>query len=669
MERNTASTINEVRVCTNVIKEKELRKAQLRALKIFADAVGCTYGPMGGFTAYSMKEPGQNLKAIVSNYTKDGFTVLKNVDVDKPIEALLKDEIRDICTQVIKQIGDGTTSAVLLAYYIFRDLLRLKNNGAPKRQIIKAFKKIIGEGIEEINKAGHVATIDDIYHIALTSLDNNEEIAAKIKDIYQKEGMDVFIDVSISNTTETTWESYTGMTYNSGYIDPAFINNSHHSTCELMNPNIYVFESPIDTPDMIDIVKTIVQREIIDPNAKALKEQSEGKPVSVRPSPTLIICPYISRDANSYIDQLVNTFNSVEPARRLPLCIVTNIDNMNQYLSDIQAMTGAKFIKKYIDPRSLKNDKISNLAPTDKNIKTFAGTAEKVIIDALTTRIVNPKMMFEEDGTTYTQFFNNYINTLQVTLSKYEETNEEIVKIGNLKKRLNILKANMVDFYVGGIGISDRDALRDSVEDAVLNCRSAAKEGVGYGANFEGLRAFNELDKKYAELRKQAHEDEEMPKVDRLRIKIEYAVSNIILGAYASMANLLYRPAVDDNEDVANEIIAIGLANKHCPYNVVTEEFDGKVLTSIKTEPATLDAIAKIISLIFNTNQFLVPDARFNIYEATEESTTEIIDNLLPQNIVRDNNIQTETTEEDPVIETVTEETKEEETIEQEENK
>ena len=133
--------------------------------------------------------------------------------------------------------------------------------------------------------------------------------------------------------------------------------------------------------------------------------------------------------------------------------------------------------------------------------------AVKVVVDALTTRIIGPKMMYEDDGKTYTEFFNNYIQQLQTTLDKYEETKEELVKIGNLKRRINILKANMVDLYVGGIGVADRDALRDSVEDAVLNCRSAAKEGVGHAANFEGLSAFNKLNTKYSDIRKKAHED------------------------------------------------------------------------------------------------------------------------------------------------------------------
>lgn len=646
----------EVHVCTNIVKEDDLRAAQLRALKIFADAVSCTYGPMGGYTAYSMKDPNSNLKAIISNYTKDGFTVLKNVDVDKPVEALLKDEIRDICVQVIKKVGDGTTSAVLLSYFIFDGLMRLKDNGVGKRDIIKAFKTIIADGIKEIEANGHVATIDDIFNIALTSLDGNEEIANEIKKIYKKEGMDVFIDVAVSNTTETTWNSYTGMTYDSGYIDPAFINNAKDSTCELENPHIYVFESPIDTPDMIDTVKTIIEKEIVEKNRRGLIQQQNGEDVTVRAQPTVIICPFISRDANSYIDQLINTFNSVEPARRLPLCIVTNIDNMNQYLADIQAMTGAKFIKKYIDHNNLKKDKVANLAPTMKNITSFAGTAKKVIIDALSTRIIDPKMMFEEDGETYTEFFNNYLNTLQVTLDKYNETKEELVKIGSLKRRINILKANMVDFYVGGIGISDRDALRDSVEDAVLNCRSAAKEGVGYGGNFEGITAFNKINKKYGDERTKLHEDQEADEKTKYTATVNFAVSAVILNAYADLITLLYKPAFNDNSDIAQKVMAVGLTNKHCPYNVITGEFDGTVLTSIKTEPVMLDAIAKIISLLFNTNQFLVPDARFNIYEQVREDN----ENMAAQFIQDESENEDEESEpETEVVEEADEETAE----------
>ena len=125
---------------TNVVDEQKLRAAQLRALKLFADALKCTYGPMGGYTLWSLQDVSQKNKVIVSNYTKDGLQVLKRVDCDKPIESILKEEIRTICTNVVKKIGDGTTSATILSYYIFKGLLKLHKKGFKKREIITRFR-------------------------------------------------------------------------------------------------------------------------------------------------------------------------------------------------------------------------------------------------------------------------------------------------------------------------------------------------------------------------------------------------------------------------------------------------------------------------------------------------------------------------------------------------
>ena len=78
-------------------------------------------------------------------------------------------------------------------------------------------KDIIKEGIQEIESAGHEANLTDIYNIAYTSLNGNDEIARLITDIYKQNGMDVFIDVSASNTPETKIKTYNGMTYDAGF--------------------------------------------------------------------------------------------------------------------------------------------------------------------------------------------------------------------------------------------------------------------------------------------------------------------------------------------------------------------------------------------------------------------------------------------------------------------
>ena len=183
----------------------------------------------------------------------------------------------------------------------------------------------------------------------------------------------------------------------------------------------------------------------------------------------------------------------------------------------------------------------------------------------------------------------------------------------------------MVDLYVGGIGTSDRVPLTDSVEDAVLNCRSAAAEGVGYGANYEGLRVFNAMDiqfqKNFAE------------NPDSERDKIYALVSSVVIRAYWKLVAAIYEPYFENEEKALNLVRFMIAAEDHKyrqPFNIVTEEFDGCVLTSIQTEPAILDSISRIVTILFNTNQFVLPDPRFNIYK---DMDTSIYDNILEDDI------------------------------------
>ena len=661
---------NDIEVVTNVVKEYQLRKAQLRALKIFAEAVMPTYGPMGGYTAYSMQVAGKGGDAkgqIYSNYTKDGFTVLKHVDVDKPIESLVKDEIRDICTQVIKSIGDGTTSATILSYLIFKGLLGMQQKGIPKRPVIKAFRNLMKEASERIEKNGREATIDDIYNIALTSLNGNEDMADIIKQVYEQAGMDVFVDVGISNSTDTITRTYDGMVYDTGFLSPAFINSENH-TCELQNVDVFVFESPIDTPAMMNYFDMIVKTNIEKPMVEYQQAMQQGKQFKGQlPKATLIICPHISRDANSYLDQLINQFSAVPIQNRPPLCVVAGIRNDNDFLLDIMSMTGARFIKKYIDNDTFKLDKSRGLVPTPTTIGKFAGHCEKAIIDTRSTRLIQPKEMYErdQDGNltqNFSEFFKNYVSQLKDQLDKYMETREELVKIGNLKRRINILQNTMVDLLIGGIGVSDRDSLKDSVEDAVLNCRSAAKEGVGYGANYEGFRVFNEiaieLNTKAKELEEkfdaaEGDEAKQAVQVEQYDVLINKAVANIILTAYTQLVSLIYIPYFDGNEKKALHYALYSLKaedeSKRVPYNIVTGAFDGKVLTSIQTEPSMLYAISKIITLLFDTNQFVLPNPRFNIYEMNDNTIIE----------------EEVTTEEDELLQNPPEEVTEDEAVEE----
>ena len=82
---------------------------------------------------------------------------------------------------------------------------------------------------------------------------------------------------------------------------------------------------------------------------KPIQAMNSGKKPKDEVHPVLIICPTISRDMNSTIDQLINEMNMHPANQRGLICVVANIDNDNQSIMDISKLTGAELFKKYID--------------------------------------------------------------------------------------------------------------------------------------------------------------------------------------------------------------------------------------------------------------------------------------------------------------------------------
>ena len=154
------------------------------------------------------------------------------------------------------------------------------------------------------------------------------------------------------------------------------------------------------------------------------------------------------------------------------------------------------------------------------------------------------------------------------------------------------------------MSISDRDAKRDLVEDCVLSCRSAAKNGVGFAANFEGYMAAMITWKRLKDLREQGGIDVDM---------CDEMMALIIASAYKKMQQKLYSTYETDPEKV-EKIITDEVEKYGNPFNLATEKYDGKVITSIDTDVVILDSISKIIVPMFTANQAMLPSPVGNKY-------------------------------------------------------
>lgn len=569
---------------TNIVSKDSLRKVQLDTMETLKEALAKSFGPYGSNTIIYKEN-------ALPRYTKDGHTILNSIqfsgEIEKSVLADIEEETR---TQAIK-IGDSTTSITILSAIIFKALSEYEKNHPDKTpaQIVKTFKNVTEEICEEIKKHGRETTVDDVYNIALISTNGDEKLAKMLKDIYEEFGLDVYIDVKASMNGTTYLKEINGMTMDCGFLDPTLINDTEKNACVIYNPKIYAFKDPIDTIEMGAFLDAILYKNIIKP----IKDQDASKMV-----PTIIMAPRISRDYSSFMDQLMQSMAAAPAANRGWLNIITDIQgcDMEQF-EDICDLCGCKYIKKYLDPEIQKQDIEKGYAPTPETVDSFCGSAEKVTSDANKTTFINPANMYNDDGTN-TQLLDQRLDYLEKQINKLEVEGNNTTDIYTLKKRLNSLKGKMVEIYIGGVTVADRDAERDLLEDAVLNCRSAALSGVGYAANFEGLRASNEVFYKYAE----------EPESD------ENIISGIIFNAYDEITRLLYSTIPNKDEYDLDKMILDSLTVKYCPYNISTNEYDGKVLTSIDTDICTLTTISKIITLMATSNQFILPSLNINKY-------------------------------------------------------
>ena len=566
---------------TNIVKGNELRKIQQETLHMIKDALVNTFGPNGSTTMIK-RAPSE-----FANTTKDGHTVLSNLKFTGMIESTVAQELIELTTHIVKTVGDGTTSAIVLSSIIFDKLVESELEGHPS-QIISCFKEAVNDIIKEIeSKPNREATLSDIYNIALTSTDNNHEIAQYLHDIYKEFGNDVFIDVGISNDENTKIKYYNGTTLRTGYLDPVMITNQEKGTAEMPFPMIYIFRDPVDTPDMVNLMNSIIKQNIVDPINKTGNVNSCVN--------TVIMAPKISSDLAQTMNEIIMQMHQY----KFPLLIITNIFAEDVY-EDLITLTGAKPINRYIDPELQKIDIENGKAPTMENIVSFAGTTELIVSDATTTKFIRPACMYKEGTNEYTVEFNNLIKALEAELKMAYENNETVAVTGRLKRRINSLKANMVEFLIGGVSVADRDSVRDLVEDAVKSLRSACTYGVGQGSNVEAYLASSNLASSTI-----IFEDEPEKATKQNCI-------DIIYNAYLDLLFTLYEVS-GYSEEYASYILG-KIEDTGKAYNIRTNECDDKVLTSIESDKVILSTISKIVTLMYTSNQFLLPDPAFNKY-------------------------------------------------------
>lgn len=254
---------------TNVVEEQATIGKIRSVLKIIAKVLCGTLGPYGSTTI---------IQDAQSHHfaTKDGYDLMNRITFDDEVGRTILDIIRQVASNQVLTVGDGSTSAIIVANALFDALTSshdLFKNVSPK-DIVDILNDIAIFLTEDLKKMATPVS-DDLHEldtIAAISTNNDKELGRTIADIYKKIGKDGFISTDVVKTYEKDHiEIKHGIEIQRGYIDEVFGRFFENKKVIYdKNPRVLLFNYRITHDDLEKIMIPLMQKTINMEDAELL---------------------------------------------------------------------------------------------------------------------------------------------------------------------------------------------------------------------------------------------------------------------------------------------------------------------------------------------------------------------------------------------------------------
>ena len=200
-----------------------------------AKAVKSTLGASGKCVIY---EDARGLPVI----TKDGVTVAESVVLFDPVENMGATLIKEAARNTVREAGDGTTTATVLAESLLKEVNKSDVNTREIKDGIKSGLKKVNDYLDKISVKIEGDMLESVSSI---SCNNDSELGKIIAEAYTKVGKDGVVLMEESPTEETYVEVVDGVQIDSGLTSPHFVTDKDKQICELDNPLVLIVSSEI----------------------------------------------------------------------------------------------------------------------------------------------------------------------------------------------------------------------------------------------------------------------------------------------------------------------------------------------------------------------------------------------------------------------------------------
>ncbi|MGB0630447.1 MAG: Hsp60 family chaperonin [Alphaproteobacteria bacterium] len=412
----------------------DAQRAMLRGADLLADTVAVTLGPRGR-TVVIEAEDGIGAPRV----TKDGVTVADTLEVAGRLEQMGLRLVRRAGQRVGEEIGDGTSTTILLARALAAEGLKAVAAGYDPMALRLALQDGVSAVSAELHRmAQPVRGRPDYDRIATISANGEAALGAIIADAFDTVGADGVVSVEAGEAFETTWEKLSGLQWEGGYVSPYFMTDPATTECRYDNPLILLTEHTLDS-----------HTPLLKPLEAAVRANR----------PLLVVAETVTGEAlqTLTVNKIRNNLRVV--AAKGPLFG----DRRRDALEDVALLTGATLVS------DRRGDDMSVIDPA------ALGSAERIVLTKDTTTIIGgagdpAAVACRADSIRAEQ-------GLEGNTPFQEKT---------LRDRLAKLTGGVAVVRVGGASETEIGERRDRADDTASAVRAAAMDGIlpGGGAAY-----------------------------------------------------------------------------------------------------------------------------------------------------------------------------------------
>jgi chaperonin GroEL len=428
---------------TRVLFRSEAREKILRGVNTLAEAVRVTLGPRSKCVLIQRRFG----MPIVCN---DGVTIAKAMRLEEPSEDLGAQMIRQAAERTGDMVGDGTSTATVLAQAIYSDGVRNVVAGASAVDLKRGLDRGVKVAMDALAKLSRpVKSRLEKAQVATISAHNDPAIGDMVAEAMERVGDEGVITVEESKTTETQLEVVEGLQFDRGYLSPYFVTDPEKMEAVLDTPLVLLYDAKLTV--MKDLLPLLEQVARTGQALVVVAEDVEGEALA-----TLVV-------------------NKLRGTLR---CVGVKApgfgDRRKEMMEDMAVLTSARVLSPELGVK-LENVDLA-----------YLGRAQRVVVDREHTTIVGGG----GDKAAIEGRKRELRTRIEKATSDYDRE--------KLEERLAKLSGGVAVVRVGAPSEAEMKSRKEAFDDAINATKAAVAEGIVPGGGLALLRAIDALEREEA---------------------------------------------------------------------------------------------------------------------------------------------------------------------------